>query len=139
MQVITALVPAVLAFFAVVGSIVTAVLAYKTSKKSDEIITKTNVIEHTTNSNLSRVTAELELMRTELKGLRDSSAKEIQTLESTIERLIGDKKTAEGVAAKLADKAPAAGPAKSSGTQTLSDVTMTKSDVIIEGTLETKE
>lgn len=134
-QVITALVPALLAFLSLIGIVVTAVLAYKTSKKSDEIITKANVIEHSTNSNLSRLTSELELMRTEFKGLKDSSAKEVQALEATIARQIGDKKTAEDVAAKLADKTPQAAAPEA---KTADAKLKLKDEVVIEGTLETK-
>lgn len=129
-----------LAFFAVIGSVVTAVLAYKTSKKSDEIITKTNVIEHTTNSNLSKVTAELELMRAEFRSLKESSTKEVQTLEATIARQSDDKKTADNVAAKVAESTPKA-QAPPVGTQrTITDASVKlKEDIVIEGTLETKK
>lgn len=159
-QIVTALVPALLAFLSLVGIVVTAVIAYKTSKKvavvethqaaqtkvvdaaaliavntskkADEIIVKTEQIHSLTNSNLSAVTAALE----KLKAASDT---EIKELRAAIQQLQEDKKETAAIAAKLADKVPTTVPGGSSPTQTLSDVTMTKSDVVIEGTLETKK
>lgn len=165
-QIINAVIPAVLAFLTFLGILVTGILAYKTNRKvvevkketaeqtaninataviaaqsirkSDEIITKTNEIHTLTNSNLSKVTAALEMVQVEFRSLKESSAAEIRALETTIARLIGDKKTAEGVAARLAERAeskPSPVPQR-----TLTDASVKlKEDIIIEGTLETKE
>lgn len=149
------LAPALLAFLSLVGILVTAVLAYKTnkkvaavethqaeqakvidaaaliavgtSKKSDDIIVKAEQIHTLANSNLSTIQSALD-------KLQAASGAEIKELRATIQRMQEDKKDAGVVADKLAtQKAAPAAPAQP--TQTLK----LKEDVVIEGTLETKD
>lgn len=109
-----------------------AVIAEAASKKSDVIIEKAVEIHTLTNSNLSKVTADNEKLRAEIVGMRE-----------LITSLVNDKEVKEAIASKLAEKvanpnlaAPVAPP---TGVPSTVLSLKSKEEVVIEGTLETKD
>lgn len=163
------LLPALLAFLALVGTIVTGLIAYKSSqkiaavqeetkeqtktiaasaistaengKKADTIIKEANEIKTVSNGHLSRVTEELKETRTR-----------VEAMQRMMDMMIADKRQQQVVAEKLAERIarPAAPHQKEpTGTTTLKldpviiegtmETDELKTDVKIEGTLETKE
>lgn len=116
-----------------------AAVVVETGKKADTIIEKAVEIHTLTNSNLAKVTAANEKLQAEVAGMRE-----------LIATLVKDKESKEGIARKLAEKvAPGAPPAPATAAPPAASpaapqdqlhlVIKPKTEVVIEGTLETKE
>lgn len=93
--IIAAIVPTLAAFGAMVVSVVNAIKSNSNGRKADDIIQKAVEIHTLTNSNLSKVTASLEVANAKIDGL-----------QAMVTEMTKAKAIADTVAEKAAQKVP---------------------------------